>query len=605
MRAANATCLAECGGTGDGGGRVVCHLTCLARCKPKIGSENLARRMTFVHIIGVNYAHIITPDGGDLYVTEHGLPFLDHLCPMNWYDPAWFSAHRTLLEGSGTVYRLRTKSLAGRAFAGIELVVKWSRVGQDVPFDTFTLNQAINADFNSPFEEFSLVEELRARNYGRKDLRILTQKPLAIYVPPERMQIWQTGRSQYKILSKLSRHPGFEIDILRSYIMLYGWIKGMDAVEGSRRNLLGGGDSRAVLEPLTRRILDELRDRGFMVADHKPAHAILRAIGHGVLRRRDGQIAYALVDYELLSRTPQHEEALRRVARNNYLLLERDRFKKREDAVISPHLTRANILGVDYIFGKTESTGGSLWVVGNDPRLFDYFLPERWRSKQVALSPSGRTWYVRTKDEVHLVWKISRIGDIADGQSPGARVSAMRSHGYNSPFEKFALALEFAARGLPSVLPRAIYATVEREITQASVKDHRRFEQYQHILAPDGRPVLQASSDYVTVWGYWRGWDDQEAPEAPNNWKPIGAGQACAQGLLTEEQLREIVHGHAAILAAAGYEDLNLEPEHILLTYDPASGFKSDANGRIETRHCNFEMVRRQIVSAGGPACGT
>ncbi len=43
------------------------------------------------------------------------------------------------------------------------------------------------------------------------------------------------------------------------------------------------------------------------------------------------------------------------------------------------HLRATSVLGVDYIFGHAESTGGLLWVVGRDPDLFNYFLPERWR----------------------------------------------------------------------------------------------------------------------------------------------------------------------------------------------------------------------------------
>ena len=34
-------------------------------------------------------------------------------------------------------------------------------------------------------------------------------------------------------------------------------------------------------------------------------------------------------------------------------------------------------MGVDYVYGEVESTGGALWVVGRDPVLFDYFLPEK------------------------------------------------------------------------------------------------------------------------------------------------------------------------------------------------------------------------------------
>jgi len=43
----------------------------------------------------------------------------------------------------------------------IDLVVKNCRVGEDVPLATHTLEEFCNAEFNSPWEEFSLVFEMR------------------------------------------------------------------------------------------------------------------------------------------------------------------------------------------------------------------------------------------------------------------------------------------------------------------------------------------------------------------------------------------------------------------------------------------------------------
>ena len=187
----------------------------------------------FLRLMGVDYVRFRVADGGDLYVTEHGMPFLEHLNPRNWYEPEWFRRNRVPLVGSGTVYRVPTRPIPGHPSPSIELVVKWSRVGQDVPLDTMALDSAMNADFNTPFEEFSLLEELRASRVRPGEFRLLTQRPLAIYIPPERLQLWQTGRSRERIVSKGIRHPGVVIDILRSYIMLYGWIDGIDAVERS------------------------------------------------------------------------------------------------------------------------------------------------------------------------------------------------------------------------------------------------------------------------------------------------------------------------------------------------------------------------------------
>ena len=124
---------------------------------------------TFLRILSVDYVHVKTAEKGDLYLTEYGVPFLRHLLPENWLTPQWFNAKRQRLDGSGTVYRLPTKPVTGHTRPSIELAIKWSRVGQDVPLDTFTLNRNIDAEFNSPFEEFALVEELRQVTFARAD----------------------------------------------------------------------------------------------------------------------------------------------------------------------------------------------------------------------------------------------------------------------------------------------------------------------------------------------------------------------------------------------------------------------------------------------------
>ena len=167
-------------------------------------------------LLGVDYIHLKTADGGDLYLTRFGLPFWRSLLPENWYAREWFEPHRQRLEGTSMVYKVPTRPVDGNRV--LNLVVKWSRVGEMVPFDTLTVNKFIQAEFNSPFEEFSLLMELRRGEAGPAAIRIRTQRPLAIYVPSERLQLWQTGRSEDKIRAKVTRHPGVEIDILRQYI---------------------------------------------------------------------------------------------------------------------------------------------------------------------------------------------------------------------------------------------------------------------------------------------------------------------------------------------------------------------------------------------------
>ena len=193
--------------------------------------------IAIVKFLDIDYLHLKCSNGGDLYVTRYGLPLIDQIKPENWYDNKWFRANREKLKGTSTVYRVVSKKINGKT---AELIVKWSRVGQHVPLETKVIEDVLNAEFNSPFEEFTLVEELRSNIFSQpiNEINMSLQKPLGIYVPPDRLQLWQTGRSKQKIKSKLAQHPGVEIDVLRQYILIYKWVRGLDAVEAFEKAAL-------------------------------------------------------------------------------------------------------------------------------------------------------------------------------------------------------------------------------------------------------------------------------------------------------------------------------------------------------------------------------
>src|ERR1051325_5140594 len=137
--------------------------------QPSVSSENSVPpnhklpQFTPVSMLGVDYFHLKTRDGGDLYLTRFGLPFWRQLQPENWYAADWFEAKRERLIGTSTVYKVPTRAVDGKS---LQLVAKWSRVGEVVPLDTLTVNKFIHAEFNSPFEEFSLLKELRKGDVG-------------------------------------------------------------------------------------------------------------------------------------------------------------------------------------------------------------------------------------------------------------------------------------------------------------------------------------------------------------------------------------------------------------------------------------------------------
>jgi hypothetical protein len=545
-------------------------------------------------LLGVDYIHLKTADGGDLYLTRFGLPFWKSLLPENWYAREWFEAKRERLEGTSTVYKVPTRPVDGNRV--LNLVVKWSRVGEMVPFDTFTVNKFIQAEFNSPFEEFSLLMELRRSEVGPAAIRIRTQRPLAIYVPSERLQLWQTGRSEDKIRAKVTRHPGVEIDILRQYVVLFGWIKGLDAVETAEKFRLEGRVQAEFLARVTSLVEHELWQKGCRVVDMKPAHVILRPQpNRTLLRDHNDQFAYALVDYELLERTPEHEQAVRSANRQLYLKHMARRFDTNAANPLPAHLRATNVLGVDYVFGRAESTGGLLWVVGKDPDLFNYFLPERWRrTPKKKLSAHNQTFYTRTKDNIHLVWKISRVGDAPWSKNPEAHREEVRAYGFNSPFEEFAYALEMGRQGVQTIYPRAIYMTGRQRGSARPVSDERHYAALADFLTPDGDPVARKERDYITIWGFWNGPDEVLAAQDGKFYQAVNVKRAFASRLISEQTMTELTQMMGRRLADCGFEDLNLRPHHLLISFDPAQKLVLDTRGKPEVRLCNFELIRRR-----------
>ena len=560
---------------------------------------------SLINILGVVYVHAKTSDNGDMYFTRHGLPLASLLAIDNWYEKEWFEEHREHLQGTGAVYRVPTKMVNGRS---IELVVKNCRVGEDVPLDTHTLLEFINAEFNSPWEEFSLVMELREGKYGPPDTTIHTQEPLAIYVPPEKMQLWQSGRSRSKINKIKARHPGVDLDILRQYKLIYGWIQGTNVVDIFVDSGLPAEHLALALEPITRKAIDDLDKRGYVVADMKPAHVIvgeeytkaisdMAASGGEASREKQVEFVhglvetgrYSVVDYELLLRTPLHEEEVKYSRRHSYLDDQRNRFVP---APLPPHLQAVEIFNVPYIHGHVESTGGQLWVVGRNARLFDYFLPERWR-KTVSwrLSEDNEVFYTVTKDNVHIVWKTSRVGETPASGPSDEHVRKAAEYGFNSPFEEFAIAQFLLDNGVGSVYVRAIYMTGSEKMEQST--DSRRYESHRSLMCPDGAPILQENRNYISIRGYYNGPDSWVAEQKGLLCRPIDLVSARTKNLISHIDFKNIVGLVQRKLLALGYDGSLLEGNDVLLALDPSGTIMKDAAGEFDARICNFELIRK------------
>jgi hypothetical protein len=537
-------------------------------------------------VFGVDYHHLSLPGGDDLYVTEHGLPFIENLLPENfWTDNKWFKEHSEKLRGTSTLYKVTTKEVDGRSK---DIVIKWNRMGQDIPGSLDV--KELNIEFNSPFEEFTLVTELRNRRYISA-VPVYTHKPLAIYVPAAHMELDKLGRKTYKMKAIISNHDEIELNMFRNYAVIYEWIKGIDAVEAFEKRILKEQD----MARLTVRSDKEVRQKGFVLGDPKPHHVIVRSTKSGDLAKdRNGQFLYALIDFELLKRTPEHEEATRIAKRKAYLYKQAHRFEDRDLSIFPSNLKPVTIFGVDYIYGLVEGTGGALWVVGKDPTLFDYFLPEKWRdTRRIKQSVFDQVYRTTTKDNIHLVWKVSRVGELPDMDPIKGEENRILQHGYNSPFEEVALALELTSKGIPTTYPRAIYMAASKSDMDESLCDNNRYNSHKHLVTPDGKPILLKNHDYIIFWGYWNGPDELLAEKDESPYQGIDALLSYRKELLDKQMYLKLIQITKNKLSTNGIEDLNLRGNHILLSVDNLGQLVKDCQNIPEIRICNFELLKR------------
>ncbi|MBN2406347.1 MAG: hypothetical protein JXJ19_01510 [Elusimicrobia bacterium] len=557
-----------------------------AKLKKWFESQKDRENNELLKILGVEYAHLILDNGDDLYVTAYGLPFMENLRPENyWLDKEWFGKNSSKLSGTSSLYKVRTKTVNGRYR---DIVMKWNRMGQDVP-GVDESSDLLDAEFNSPFEEFSMVMELRESIYGAGE-KIALQKPLAIYVPKDQADPSMLGRKEYKMKEKIRLHKEVSLDICRSYAMIYEWVKGIDITQAYTGNAL----KEMYLQHLTHRADRDFRKMGFIVRDRKPHHVIVKPTRNGgFLKNKKGEFLFGVVDYELLERLPHRDLLVKKIRRADYLKRQRDRFRIKDDKY-HPNLYNVNIFGVDYIYGHVESTKGRLWVVGKDPYLFDYFLPERWEHTQrVKISVSNRMYHTMTKDNIHIVWKVSNMGIVPDMDPINEVENRILRFGYNSPFEEVALAIELSGRGIATTYPRAIYMrgsiSEDREIT-----DESRFELHKSVKMPDGTILLEREHEYIIIWGYWNGPDEKLARIDGDYYEGIDMLKALRDRIITDDEYINLLNTAKKRLLGVGVEDLNLRGNHIIISLNGKGELVRDEKGDPELRLCNFEFLRRK-----------
>jgi hypothetical protein len=263
---------------------------------------------------GVDYIRLSGAQTGELYVTREGWGAIESILPSQWFTGQAFNkVGRALAGATGSVYRVPVTHNARHDYA---LVVKFSRAAQDIgitliedglDLDDMERSRITCAEFLSPFEEFGNLHLLKQAAGSL----IRTKQALAIYCPPTRYLDWQLGRKSYlcqnmsesleRSQQDMPENRRIAYDWERTYILLYGWIRGFDAEYAVHQDLI----SRKEMVALTQNARSLLRRFGWMVCDHKPRHVILREAkgGRGILQRH-GMAAWALIDYELLVPIP-------------------------------------------------------------------------------------------------------------------------------------------------------------------------------------------------------------------------------------------------------------------------------------------------------------
>lgn len=258
-----------------------------------------------VRLFGTQYFHAKTSDGGDLWLTDWGWPWKEHLSPEAWYRGGQYTKHGARLGYStGCVYKLVVSAGARR----LAFVVKISRVAQ--PVITGGLLPSANAartSFSSPFEEIGQLNLLRASNAPREYL--FTKRPLGVFSPGARVPSWMFDRIPHEFTLAARRlaadgchYPSDDTSRLepdRDYLTLFSWVVGYNLEELVALGRISIDEMKSIdLEVRLR-----LERLGFVVTDHKPNHVIVRLDEGGVPLRRRGRLVVALADFELLEQS--------------------------------------------------------------------------------------------------------------------------------------------------------------------------------------------------------------------------------------------------------------------------------------------------------------
>jgi hypothetical protein len=130
------------------------------------------------------------------------------------------------------------------------------------------------------------------------------------------------------------------------------------------------------------------------------------------------------------------------------------------------------------------------------------------------------------------------------------------------------------------------------------VADTRRYQQLAHLQTLDGARAVSEDHEYITIWGFWNGPDEYLAAHDGEYYRGVNGEVACGEGLISDEVLRDLLGRVRTRLARAGFVDLYLKPDHLLISFNSQNQMTMDTAGRPEVRLCNFELIRPMVAES-------
>ena len=181
------------------------------------------------------------------------------------------------------------------------------------------------------------------------------------------------------------------------------------------------------------------------------------------------------------------------------------------------------------------------------------------------------------------------MGEQPEPTSKEQNPAALLSHGFNSPFEEFSIALDLARKGIAVTYPRAIYMSgLESSRARFYIVDERRFRALEGIVVEDSKTLFLHTHNYLTIWGYWNGAAEMEE----NHLRPIDLARACKFGMVEDHIANTIVVNTKKLLEKAGYRDLSFLASHLLLSQRHDKSLILGPDSLPAVRLCNFELMQ-------------